>query len=922
MESSNTVETWSDLGVDRKALRQTVERFRRVNDARLARYRESRNERQRQLLDLLPLLFHLDHPLLPGAGSGPTAFGVAGYQPGREALHAAQQSSRAFRYSPPPEQQRDIDALYLMGSVGSFACNASSDLDIWLCHRPGLDDAAVDRLRRKAQRIARWAAESDLDLHFFVFDCDSFRRGEQSELSSESSGSAQHGLLLDEFYRTGLLLAGRYPIWWLTPPELEAHHADHAQWLRQRRFIDAREVIDFGSVARVPSEEFLGAGIWQLFKSIDAPYKSVLKLLLIECYASQHPTSRALALDYKTAIYAGITDADQLDPYVFLYRRLETYLREQNDPQRIELIRRCLYYKAEGGGSGWRRALMRRLTDGWGWNPERIARLNHAQWSIERTIEEWRRLVVELTFSYRALTRFARDRQLTNAMDVRELQILQRKLNAAFERRPGKIDLQPACLPLPFAPRLHLKPQPEPDAGWALFDQVDVATAAPIRQARQLGELIAWVHFNQLAGRSSRITASGELSERGLQRLFAELERWQPLPLPPVSHQAFARVQQPSASMLVVNLDSAEFSTLHASGLSRISSRTDALGYSGLRQNLVRTIDSFILTSWGELLTQRHVGNAALINALVDHLNGHGMALEALPPPPAISCITEGRELLISERIEQCFAAVRQQFAPDGSRTARYLFEIEKELFMLEWEGSRVVQRRFGSIGMLFGHLTTPATQFRTLQIDPMSLPQHDLHVIARLNQPNRIELHYRQQGPQIRLYIVDENGALFALAHPGNDPRQAVGPWLGFLERIDERRQRDGAPALALHCFELTGREPLATPRSFTSLVSRLAYQGVEAVAEPAEGGESRFMLRVGNAEFSSRHDGEALYARVAEALLRQRRSGERYPAHLSDLDLGALVGPLPATASYLHHKVRIEAAINRFFMRPERVD
>jgi hypothetical protein len=67
---SSTVETWSDAGVDRKALRQTVERFRRVNDARLERYRGSRNERQRQLLDLLPLLFHLDHPLLPAPAAG------------------------------------------------------------------------------------------------------------------------------------------------------------------------------------------------------------------------------------------------------------------------------------------------------------------------------------------------------------------------------------------------------------------------------------------------------------------------------------------------------------------------------------------------------------------------------------------------------------------------------------------------------------------------------------------------------------------------------------------------------------------------------------------------------------------------------------------------------------------------------------
>ena len=34
------------------------------------------------------------------------------------------------------------------------------------------------------------------------------------------------GLFLDGFYTESFLLAGKYPVWWLIPPELELHHAD------------------------------------------------------------------------------------------------------------------------------------------------------------------------------------------------------------------------------------------------------------------------------------------------------------------------------------------------------------------------------------------------------------------------------------------------------------------------------------------------------------------------------------------------------------------------------------------------------------------------------------------------------------------------------------------------------------------------
>ncbi|WP_323166724.1 class I adenylate cyclase, partial [Pseudomonas bubulae] len=85
--------------------------------------------------------------------------------------------------------------------------------------------------------------------------------------------------------------------------------------------------LDLGHLARIPPGEFMGAGLWQLFKGIESPYKSVLKLLLTEVYASEHPQVQCLSLRFKQAVYANQMDLDELDPYVVVYRHIEGYLK-------------------------------------------------------------------------------------------------------------------------------------------------------------------------------------------------------------------------------------------------------------------------------------------------------------------------------------------------------------------------------------------------------------------------------------------------------------------------------------------------------------------------------------------------------------------------------------------------------------------
>src|SRR5262249_19287881 len=160
-------------------------------------------------------------------------------------------------------------------------------------------------LKRKCHLLEHWAASLGLEAHFFVMDWDSFKRGERGGVSTEDCGSTQHYLLLDEFYRTGLLICGRPPIWWLVPPGADASHEHYASTLRGKRYIHPDDTIDFGGVAQIPAGEFIGAGVWQLYKGIESPYKSALKLLLTEVYASEFPNSQSLSQRYKNAIYGG-----------------------------------------------------------------------------------------------------------------------------------------------------------------------------------------------------------------------------------------------------------------------------------------------------------------------------------------------------------------------------------------------------------------------------------------------------------------------------------------------------------------------------------------------------------------------------------------------------------------------------------------
>lgn len=250
-------------GVDRKVLKRITDRFCTLNQLRLDRARSALTWRQQIVLDLLPLVFHLNHPALPGYHASDCPHGLDRYQPSDLAIHAAQRLARSFRAGSGRKAPAELTGLYLMGSPGSLGHSVASDLDVWVCHRHDLPPQRVAALDEKASRLSRWAADYGLELNLFVFSAEDFRHGRQrAEVAGENCGSAQHYLLLDEFYRTAIHLGGRYPLWWLIPAEEEKRYGELTRFLQDNRFVRPDEYLDFGALPSIPVTEFLGAGIW------------------------------------------------------------------------------------------------------------------------------------------------------------------------------------------------------------------------------------------------------------------------------------------------------------------------------------------------------------------------------------------------------------------------------------------------------------------------------------------------------------------------------------------------------------------------------------------------------------------------------------------------------------------------------------
>jgi adenylate cyclase class 1 len=322
-------------------------RVQLFNRKRLTRAVGRLEPERRAYLRMLPYLLATDVFETRFGLDGVPPCEVWGYAPTLSAVELARQFFPGIRPSGAGAQVR-ILAVYAMGSLGTVAQTAQSDIDCWVCFDGDVSPDAEAGLRRKLDALGLWAeSEFGLEAHFFPMRMDDVRDNRFSSGDEESSGSAQALLLKEEFYRTAVRIAGKHLAWWVTPAGADKPtHDACVQAARRYPAMGRPRLEDFGHLAPVPPDEYFGGSLWQMVKAVHSPFKSVLKLGLLETYADPAASHLPLCDRIKRNLFMNRRGVRRTDPYAGLFSTLRAYYADRGDAEAARLLTESFMFKA------------------------------------------------------------------------------------------------------------------------------------------------------------------------------------------------------------------------------------------------------------------------------------------------------------------------------------------------------------------------------------------------------------------------------------------------------------------------------------------------------------------------------------------------------------------------------------------------
>ena len=481
---------------------------------------------QEELFDLIPLLIHLNQRVLPMEKEGDEGLvmdhallekacsGISRYNPSPGTIALAKKHFGVEKLLPAPGKECHIEGLYTIGSVGTIAQGQESDIDYWVCaDMKTMPPEAQTLLRLKLASIETWAKlRFSTEIHFFVMDPESIREGRFGGSDFESSGSAQSMMLKEEFYRTMILAAGKIPFWCVLPDWPDTKHYPLLYGIASR-FHD--DYLDLGHVDAIPPGEYFGASMWQLFKSLKSPYKSVMKMALLEKYIEEGKQGVLLCNLLKQRRASGNSHFRRDDPYILLFEETTAHYLKTAQPDIAGLIRLCFFLKLsipdpkhlEQSVFKTRKLVIRKCLETYGWKAEELYDLGQFdQWPFKKVLDLNERINRFMIKTYNKLSRtLAQTTEAGALITAEDLTVLGRKMFVQFADQPHKVKA------LPHAVRgrnllghlyLYYRQTPGRPPSWDVFpcNDKDILTRgnepAVLKEANHLEEVAAFAIYN------------------------------------------------------------------------------------------------------------------------------------------------------------------------------------------------------------------------------------------------------------------------------------------------------------------------------------------------------------------------------------------------------------------------------------------
>lgn len=762
-------------------------KFQAYNQARLDMlYASISNPRIIDLLEALPYLLSTNIQGMPGfINTDRMVGGLHGYVPSGRAVSFLKSEFPSFKMTGAKSPKLFIQMFALMGSGGTIAYTQHSDFDFWICADTSEYEARLIRLfKLKCRSIENWAAERlGVEVHFFLNDITKVKSNvfdEDSEMHME--GTSLGELLKEEFFRSSIVMNGKIPFWWAVPEG--SSDATYEEWLSAvKKSAIEQDFIDLGNLSVIEREDFLVGALFQLLKSLGNPFKSIIKLGLLERYIHDSSGTPFISNLIKKNVHEGRLGIDDIDSYVVMFNHvLEFYAIMVKDFAAAEMLKTCFYLKvdpklsvhlapAKEGSSHSQVPKVVKMAEyvkKWSWPQQKLVQMDNFENlnidAVNKLLGETKKYVLK---GYKDILSVIDTSKVKRRLGEDEIKGITRRIYSHFSVSENKIDNTLSFKSYPVEKLLHIEFVRDKDAKeyWLLSKRVIVRNFPAkiiIHKEDHLIGIVVWISLNKLYQKDyTRLEIDSgihAIDANYLRELIPELTLYFSSKRVPLQNSYFIKDAFPVTGCIVIN------------PYSKYAKRIEDLFF--LYHN-----------SWGETRFERYKNETEIAQVLARSVTG-GIRT-GLDADTALR-ISSSQPFASSRDFDRLHRLIGDVFAffteQNPNLKKRYVTVLGNQYVVFSSRRTAaetsVSAAVFESEIKMLYNLSFNTGVMNDTRIDPTVAELSYLRTIAENSKDNTIQIYFQVETKYCYFFVSDERGSIFFF-------RKSADSYMDYLARL-----------------------------------------------------------------------------------------------------------------------------------------
>ncbi|MBN1534417.1 MAG: class I adenylate cyclase [Spirochaetes bacterium] len=895
---------------------KNTESFLRFNEEKLRRFQSLiTNTNIKRVINTIPLLLSVNDKRLPGYVEGDVPVGICSYTPDDETVKYLR--GRFHQQNIPVNLKNPfVEMLAVMGSVGTIAYTKDSDFDYWvLIDSRNCTKAMLDRFCKKVETVQEWAkAEIKTDVHLFVNDVEKIRHNIFAD-EEQAFGSTIGAVLKDEFLRSSTIIAGKVPFWWVIPRFVTDREYDEL-FGRIPEEMKQKLYVDMGNLYEISKEDFLGAALFQLIKSLGNPFKSILKIGVLEKYLFGTGETTLLCQKVKMNILSGNLDNRILDSYILMFEEVydfyESFIEEK---QLLKILRQNLYLKINPQLSKYvtlknnqnlpyKVSVMFTYVKKWGWGLNDIKNLdNFDNWDYSSIMSFWNQVKKFMLLSYQKIAKELPALNFARKIPESDFMLLSRKIKTNFSSEPNKIDNYITFKDIPYESILYIEPTNKSidDHEWRIYkrdtssDEKFVTTT--LRVENSLVKLLAWSAINEIF--------NPQFSRVKMQSGYVRINQNQVVEILTTIANLFSLKGAPHTN---------EYLLQPAFSVANII----LLNFNLENEDQIKTIHHIYKTSWGESFMEIQLSYEGIVQILSRLLQD---ALK-LRLPYESCCAVNSPESFRKQykEVETLFRESYEFIVTEKALASHRVIATLKDYYITVLKsGAKISVQIFQDHLAMISNISMCSQKEVRHRFIGDGSGVMILAELYRIKRPNSFLLVQEERKGAVIIYCINELGNLFSFIRPQPIAEEVLmycyGACVSAMRKVNTaagiNRIRDEISVYRLTIDRFDNRE-LENQTRWCEEIYVLKYKSkvqLRAVIESGEGGKKKYSI-----VFPNNSRSEFLEIEKLPILLKKlRQKGAAVPRCISDIEFknrkpqDSDLGSTP----YLLEKYRLELLI-----------